>query len=39
MTDLRADFAIFSEPAFLLAVSLACFVLAGIGGVMWYVQM
>jgi hypothetical protein len=39
MTELRADFAIFREPAFLLALSLACCVLVCIGGVIWYVQL
>jgi hypothetical protein len=39
MTEPRADFVIFKEPAFLLALSLACGVLGCIAGVIWYMQM
>jgi hypothetical protein len=39
MTELRADFAIFKEPAFLLTLVLACAVVVCIGAVMLYVQM
>jgi hypothetical protein len=39
MTELKADFAIFKEPGFLLAPVLACSVLAWISAVICYVQM
>jgi hypothetical protein len=38
MSELREDFAIFKEPAFLLALALSCFVILCIFGVIWYVQ-
>jgi hypothetical protein len=38
MTELRADFAIFKDPAFLLTLILCCSVLLCIGGVIWVVQ-
>jgi hypothetical protein len=38
MTELLADFAVFKEPGFLLALFLACSVLLSISGVIWYVQ-
>jgi hypothetical protein len=38
MTEARADFVVFKEPAFLLALLLGCGVLGCIAGVIWYVQ-
>jgi hypothetical protein len=38
MGELHADFAIFKDPAFLLALALCGSVLLCIGGVIWYVQ-
>lgn len=38
MTELRADFGIFKEPAFVLTVVLGCLLLICVGGVIWYVQ-
>jgi hypothetical protein len=38
MTELQADFSIFKDPAFLMALALCCAVLLCIGGVIWYVQ-
>jgi hypothetical protein len=38
MDEKRADFAIFKEPGFLIALALTCGVFGAIGFVMYYVQ-
>jgi len=38
MTEPRADFVIFKQPAFLLTLVLACGILGCIAAVAWYVQ-